>query len=51
VQDWGRPALLMEKYENPGKPSWIFFWFGCYARIIPWLVVLIYVVSPGFDPA
>jgi len=42
-------GLLMEKYENPGKPSWFSFWFGCYAGIIPWLIVLTYVVSPGFD--
>lgn len=42
-------GLLMEKYENPGKPSWLPFWFGSYAGIIPWLIVLVYVVAPGFD--
>ena len=41
-------GLLMEKYENPGKPNWLSFWFGCFAGIIPWIAVLIYVWSPGF---
>jgi hypothetical protein len=41
-------GLLMEKYEKPGKPSWLSFLFGCFAGIIPWIVVLIYVWSPGF---
>jgi hypothetical protein len=42
-------GLLMEKYETPGKPSWLSFWFGTFAGIIPWIVIVIYVWSPGLD--
>ena len=38
---------LQEKYEKPGKPSWIPFWFGSFAGIIPWIAILIYVIAPG----
>ena len=41
-------GLLMEKYEQPGKPNWLPFYFGCFAGVIPWVGVLIYVWSPGF---
>jgi hypothetical protein len=41
-------GLLMEKYEQPGKPNWLPFYFGCFAGVLPWLAVLIYVWSPGF---
>lgn len=41
-------GLLMEKYERPGKPNWLSFYFGCFAGVIPWIAVLIYVWSPGF---
>lgn len=40
-------GLLMEKYESAGRPSWLSFLFGCFAGIIPWVAVLIYVWSPG----
>jgi hypothetical protein len=40
-------GLLMERYEKPGKPSWLPFWFGAFAGAIPWLAILIYVWSPG----
>jgi len=42
-------GLLMEKYEAPGKPSWLPFWFGSYAGALPWIIVLIYVWAPGSD--
>jgi hypothetical protein len=38
---------LQEKYEKPGKPNWISFWYGSFAGIIPWLGILIYVIAPG----
>jgi len=38
---------LQEKYEKPGKPSWLPFWFGSFAGIIPWIAALIYVIAPG----
>jgi len=41
-------GLLMEKYEKPGGPSWLSFLFGCFAGIIPWIVVLVYLWSPNF---
>jgi hypothetical protein len=40
-------GLLMEKYEAPGKPNWLPFWFGSFAGAIPWVVVVIYVWAPG----
>jgi hypothetical protein len=42
-------GLLMEKYETPGKANWLSFWFGCFAGIIPWIAIVIYVWSPGFS--
>ncbi|MFH0916692.1 MAG: heliorhodopsin HeR [bacterium] len=44
-------GLLMEKYERPGTPSWLPFWFGSFAGIIPWIAVVIYVWSPGLGGA
>jgi len=40
-------GALQEKYEQPGKPSWLPFWFGSFAGIIPWIAIVIYVVAPG----
>lgn len=40
-------GALQEKYEKPGKPSWIPFWFGCFAGIIPWIAIAVYVIAPG----
>jgi hypothetical protein len=42
-------GALQEKYEKPGKPSWIPFWFGSFAGIIPWIAIIIYVVAPGLN--
>jgi hypothetical protein len=44
-------GLLMEKYEMPGRPSWLAFWFGSFAGIIPWIIIAIYVWSPGLSGA
>jgi hypothetical protein len=44
-------GLLMEKYENPGKPNWLSFWFGSFAGIIPWIAIVVYLASPGADGA
>jgi hypothetical protein len=38
---------LQEKYEKPGKPNWLPFWFGSFAGVIPWIAILIYFISPG----
>ncbi|MBN2075912.1 MAG: heliorhodopsin HeR [Dehalococcoidales bacterium] len=40
-------GALQEKYEKPGKPSWLPFLFGSFAGIIPWIGILIYVIAPG----
>ncbi len=44
-------GLLMEKYETPGRPSWLSFWFGTFAGVIPWIIIVVYVWSPGLDSA
>jgi len=38
---------LQEKYVKPGSGDWLPFIFGCIAGVIPWLVVLISVLSPN----
>jgi len=40
-------GALQEKYEKPGKPNLLSFWFGSFAGIIPWLAILVYVWAPG----
>lgn len=42
-------GALQERYEKPGKPGLLPFWFGSFAGIIPWIAILIYVVSPGLS--
>lgn len=42
---------LQEKYEKPGKPNLIPFWYGSFAGIIPWIAILIYFISPGVSAA
>ncbi len=38
---------VMEKYEEPGRPSWLAYWFGVVAGAVPWVVIGIYLWSPG----
>jgi hypothetical protein len=38
---------LQEKYQTPGDGGWLPFVFGCIAGAVPWLAILVYVVSPG----
>ena len=40
-------GLLMEKYEQPGKPSWTSYWFGVLAGSVPWIAIAFYLWSPG----
>jgi hypothetical protein len=42
-------GALQEKYERPGKPSLLPFWFGSFAGIIPWVAILIYTWAPGLN--
>jgi hypothetical protein len=38
---------LMEKYEQPGRPSWLSYWFGVLAGAVPWVAIGIYLWAPG----
>ena len=38
---------LQERYVKPGSGDWMPFLFGCIVGIIPWLIVLISVISPS----
>jgi len=42
-------GALQEKYEKPGRPGWLPFWFGSFGGIIPWIAIVIYVVAPGLE--
>ena len=44
-------GAIQEKYEEPGKPSLLPFWFGTFAGIIPWIAIVIYVAAPGSNVA
>ncbi len=38
---------LQEKYNQPGDGQWLPFIFGCIAGVIPWLIILIQLLTPG----
>jgi Heliorhodopsin len=42
-------GALMEKYERPGTKSWLPYLFGCFAGIIPWVALVVYVAKQGVD--
>ncbi|UCG55055.1 MAG: heliorhodopsin HeR [Dehalococcoidia bacterium] len=42
-------GALQEKYEDPGKPNWLPFLFGCFGGIIPWIAIVIYFWAPGLS--
>lgn len=42
-------GALQEKYEKPGKPNLLAFWFGSFAGIIPWIAIVVYVWAPGLS--
>ncbi len=37
---------LQEKYAKPGDGQWLPFIFGCIAGIIPWIIIVIQLLSP-----
>ena len=37
---------LQEKYVNPGG-GLLPFWFGCIAGIVPWIIIVIFVIAPN----
>ncbi|MDO8880329.1 MAG: heliorhodopsin HeR [Coriobacteriia bacterium] len=40
-------GLLMEKYEQPGRPDWTAFIFGCLVGVVPWIAIADYLWGPG----
>lgn len=38
---------LQERFTTPGDGQWLPFVFGCIAGIVPWIVVVVNVISPG----
>lgn len=38
---------LQEKYETPGSGGMLPFVFGCITGIVPWIIVVFYVIAPG----
>jgi len=38
---------LQEKYEKPGEGKMLPFIFGCMTGVVPWLIIVLYVVSPN----
>jgi len=40
-------GLLQEHYEQPGRPGWLPFLFGCIAGAVPWIAIGTYLWSPG----
>ena len=42
-------GALQEKYEKPGKPNWLPFWFGSFSGLIPWIAIVVYVWATGID--
>ncbi len=40
---------LQEKYEVPGEGGWLPFVFGCFAGAVPWLLIVVLLVRPGYD--
>jgi len=38
---------LQEKYTTPGDGQWLPFIFGCIAGIVPWIIILTQLLSPG----
>ena len=42
-------GLLMEHYEQPGRPNWMSYWFGVLAGAVPWIVIALYLWSPSTD--
>ena len=38
---------LMEKYEQPGRPNWLSYWFGVLTGAVPWIAIGIYLWAPG----
>lgn len=42
-------GLLQEHYEEPGSGRWMPYWFGVLTGAVPWVLILIYLLSPTTD--
>lgn len=40
---------LQEKYEVPGEGGWLPFVFGCFAGAVPWLLIVLLLIRPGYE--
>lgn len=40
---------LQEKYEVPGEGGWLPFVFGCLAGAVPWILIVLLLVRPGYE--
>jgi hypothetical protein len=43
-------GLLMERQQRPGNADWSAFWFGSLIGLVPWVLVVIYLVQPPTVP-
>jgi len=40
---------IMERYESPGRPDWLSYWFGIITGVVPWVAIFLYLISPTTD--
>jgi hypothetical protein len=40
-------GLLQEHYESPGNGRWMPYWMGVFAGAVPWILIGVYLWSPG----
>jgi hypothetical protein len=43
-------GLLMERQQAPGRADWSAFWFGSVVGLVPWIIVLVYLLQPPTVP-
>jgi hypothetical protein len=43
-------GLLMERQQRPGGADWSAFWFGSLVGLVPWVIVLLYLLQPPTVP-
>ncbi len=43
-------GLLMERQQRPGLADWSAFWFGSLIGVVPWVLIVIYLLQPPTVP-
>jgi hypothetical protein len=43
-------GLLMERQQRPGRADWSAFWFGSLIGVVPWVLIVGYLVQPPTVP-